>query len=362
LKTAQNLTSLAALAVALGVCAPGVVAQDPPAQPKRLVLLRIGDQAPPLEIAKWVKGAPAEHFERGKVYVVEFWATWCLPCIQGMPHLSALQREYGDKGLTVVSISCADNRGNTLEGVEQMIAQKGELVNYTIAWDSERYTHDAWMKAAGLNTIPHAFVVDQDGKLAFIDNPMFLDEPLEQILAGTWDIEKGTAALVQTHAELSAATLRARANDADGLAAYAEFEAKHPKLARQIDPTRFEIALRVGETDTVQAIAARWMESSIANKNHEELVQLARKIVDPKATVVSRDLELALRAANKASEITAGKNASVLDVLARIYAWKGDFAKAVELETQALALETSYLKGVFQTSLAEYKAKLAPAK
>ena len=362
MKTAQTLCSLAALAVSLGVCTPGAVAQEQAPQPKRLVLLRIGDQAPPLEIAKWVKGAPVENFERGKVYVVEFWATWCLPCIQGMPHLSALQREFADKGLTVVSVSCIDNRANTLEAVEQMIGQKGEIVNYTIAWDDQRYTHDAWMKAAGLNTIPHAFVVDQNGKIAFIDNPMFLDEPLEQILAGKWDIEKGTAALLQTHKELTAATLRAKADDADGLAAYAEFELKHPKLARQIDPTRFEIALRVGDAELVAKIADRWIESSIANKNPDDLVQLARKVVDPKATVAFRDLELALRATNKANEMTAGKNASVLDVLARIYAWKGDFAKAVDLENQALAIETSYLKGVFQQSLAEYKAKLPAAK
>ena len=363
MRTAPQLASAAVFAVALGLCAPGTAAPTPQGStPKRLALLRVGDQAPPLEIAKWVKGASVESFERGKVYVVEFWATWCMPCIQGMPHLSALQREYGDKGLTVVSISCVDNQHNTLEAVEQMIAQKGELASYTVAWDDQRYTHDAWMNAAGLNSIPRAFVVDQNGKLAFIDHPMFLDEPLEQIVAGKWDIEKGTAALQQAHADLASATKRAKENDADGLLAYAEFEAKHPKLARQVDPARFDVALRVGDRDAVQMIAARWIESSVANKNYDELIQLARKIVDPKAIVANRDCELALSAANKANELTSGKNASVLDVLARTYWWKGDNDKAIELQTQAVELEKSYLKGQFQAALAEYKAKLTPAK
>ena len=56
--------------------------------------LTIGDPAPSLKYSKWIKGNPIKGFEDGKVYVLEFWATWCVPCIKAMPHLSELAKKY----------------------------------------------------------------------------------------------------------------------------------------------------------------------------------------------------------------------------------------------------------------------------
>src|SRR5689334_22065643 len=71
--------------------------------------LKIGDPAPPIKVLKWAKGTPIEKFEPGRVYVVDFWATWCYYCRMSMPHLSALARKYGDK-VTVISIDVAEDR------------------------------------------------------------------------------------------------------------------------------------------------------------------------------------------------------------------------------------------------------------
>lgn len=60
------------------------------AQEVRPPSLNIGDPAPPLRLREWLKGTPVERLEKGKIYVVEFWATWCAPCRSAMPHLSAL--------------------------------------------------------------------------------------------------------------------------------------------------------------------------------------------------------------------------------------------------------------------------------
>lgn len=83
--------------------------------------LSIGSNAPALNIEHWVqdgngKFKPVTKFANGKVYVVEFWATWCGPCIQSMPHLAKLQADFADKGVQIVSISDED-----LETVEKFL-------------------------------------------------------------------------------------------------------------------------------------------------------------------------------------------------------------------------------------------------
>jgi len=147
--------------------------------------LSAGDTAPALSVTKWLKGAPVTSFEKGHVYVVEFWATWCQPCIASMPHLSAIQKEFKDK-VTIIGVSSEDSR-NTLEKAEKMVAAKGDTMGYTVAWDNGRATNDAFMGAANQHFIPCAFVVDKEGKVAYFGGPEVLDSVLKQVLDGTWD-------------------------------------------------------------------------------------------------------------------------------------------------------------------------------
>ncbi len=175
--------------------APSVTSASPqtPVQSAPTVL-SVGDAAPALAIGKWVKGEPIAAFQQGKTYIVEFWATWCGPCITGMPHLSELQKKYADKGLTILGVTAEDTRGNTLEKVEAMVKSKGDIMSYTVAWDDGRKTNDAYMRAAQQGGIPCAFLVDGNGKIAYIGHPMAIDATLETVVAGKHDIAALAAA------------------------------------------------------------------------------------------------------------------------------------------------------------------------
>src|SRR5262249_8386873 len=149
-----------------------------PAQDKAVVkpavTLKVGDPAPALVASEWMQGEEVKKFEPDKVYVVEFWATWCGPCIVMMPHLAELQAQYKGKGVTFIGFS-AKAPNNTQKQVAAFVKKRGPKLKYTFAYGDDRKTHEAWMGAAGRSGIPCAFVVDKASKIAYIGHPMYLD-------------------------------------------------------------------------------------------------------------------------------------------------------------------------------------------
>ena len=85
--------------------------------------LKVGDPAPPLAISNWLHGEKVAGFESGRVYVVEFWATWCGPCRQIMPHMGDLQDEYRDKKVTFIGL--ASDANDKEDKVNAVIAKQG---------------------------------------------------------------------------------------------------------------------------------------------------------------------------------------------------------------------------------------------
>ena len=98
------------------------------------VQLSIGNNIPELKIDKWVKGGGFVPLEKGKIYLIDFWATWCVPCIAAMPHLSMLQAKYNSKGFEVIGVTSEDKFGNSLEKVQQFVKRKDSSINYNVAW------------------------------------------------------------------------------------------------------------------------------------------------------------------------------------------------------------------------------------
>lgn len=151
--------------------------------------LDIGDPAPALSITHWLKGEAVDLAAvRGqKVVVLEFWATWCGPCISAMPHLTELQKKYADAGLIVIGVTRPDPN-NSLEKVEQFVRDNPDKMGYTAAFDGDGATNEAYMRAASQKFIPCTFIIDREGKVAWIGHPMNMDGPLTRILSGKHDI------------------------------------------------------------------------------------------------------------------------------------------------------------------------------
>jgi thiol-disulfide isomerase/thioredoxin len=158
--------------------------------------LAVGDDAPKLAVKEFVKGDAVADLEKGKVYVVEFWATWCGPCKVSIPHLTELQKKY--KNVTFIGVSAFEQDQSA---VRPFVEQMGDKMDYRVAIDdvakgakpATGKMAKGWMIAAGQNGIPTAFIVNGDGKVAWIGHPSKLEEPLEQIVSGKYDLEKATA-------------------------------------------------------------------------------------------------------------------------------------------------------------------------
>ncbi len=149
-----------------------------------------GDKAPPLDLAAVVHGSEIRPFSGEHVIVLDFWATWCAPCLRGMPHLSDLQDQYGPE---VQFIGITDE---TEELVAELLERSrgeetwAELIRYSLAIDNKEQTYQNFMDAAELRARPKAFIIDKTGTIAWIGNPATMDETLAAIVAGDWDIQK----------------------------------------------------------------------------------------------------------------------------------------------------------------------------
>lgn len=341
MKTAILAVTLLATSVAMAQTEEGSASQ---AQRK----IGIGDSAPELHLDSWVQGDEVTKFEKGKVYVLDFWATWCGPCIAAMPHMTETQKKYADKGVQVIGVAIWQP---DFSEVKPFVSKNKERMGYSVAiescpphpddmsdqrerfeWSTEKgKMSQEWMMAAGRNGIPSIFIVDQNQKIAWMGHPMDgMDAALEKIVAGTYDLA-------------------------------GEAEKYRKAMAAEGLKEEFAGMVRAGKHTAAFKFAARHLDGAF-NDDANFLNFIAWEIVDPEGSVENKDLELAMRAAKRADELTERKSAAIVDTLARVHFCKGEVAQAVELQKVAVSLAEGEMKAELEKALDEYLKKAEEAK
>jgi thiol-disulfide isomerase/thioredoxin len=307
--------------------APG--REEPPGQEKPAASLQVGDPAPPLKASKWLQGGEVKAFEPGKVYVVEFWATWCAPCIYFMPHLAEWQARYKGLGVTVIGYSARDPE-NTEEKVTAFVKRRGPKLPYTFAYGDDRTTYDAWMTAAGREGIPCTFVVDKAGRIAYIGSPMYLGVVLPKVIAGDRTAQAVGDEVGKIEQELAAVGAALFPDTKAGLKALQDFEAKYPPLANNLCSIHVKLSLlpNVGEVAEAKKVAEAVMAQAIKQDNPSALRQVAALLRNGPGKGSKELLAVAVKAAEAAVQLAGDGDARALLDLAETYSAIGDKAKA----------------------------------
>ncbi len=303
--------------------------------------LDVGDKAPPLSIIKWVKGKPVSFPKDlgNKLYLVEFWATWCPPCKMSIPLLTRLQNKHM-KELTIIGVTAPDDRGNSVSAIERFTRKQGEDMSYTVAIDDRDKTTKAYLVAAGIQGIPHSFLVGKDGLIIWHGSPLDpeLMDIVPNILSGKYNVaeaikeKKLQADIAQRFQDISMDYQRGKISRAwDGIVS-----------VLKIDPSNEEamdVLMQLYVTETRDRKAFRsFVSGHIASyrENSAAMRTLAR-ILCSNMDITSRVPDLAIEAAKAGYTATEKKDPIAIAIYALALYQVGDLDKAIVLQKEAVA-------------------------
>lgn len=337
------LAGLGSLAIALAIT-PAMAQED---------TLTLGSPAPELKVSKWAQGDPVEGLEKGKTYVVEFWATWCGPCRAIIPHMNELSKEYKDK-VTFIGVSVWEDDPSL---VGPFIKEMGDKMTYRVALDeipkdgtaSDGKMAKTWMEAAGQQGIPASFIVNGEGKIAWIGHPAEIDKPLKEVVEGTFDIAAAKVKMEELKAKRSKLeAMGKKLQDAiqagkvdDAIKVIDDIVASDADLTLQLAPAKYNLLL-TQKKDVKAAVAyaneiIKGMKEDDPAFNAQLLNLFAWSMVDPDGPEIENpDYDFALTCAEKASKILEDKDPAVLDTLALVHFKKKDIKKAIEIQEKAV--------------------------
>lgn len=295
--------------------------------------LSVGDPAPALKVTQWMNGDDPKAFEKDKVYVLEFWATWCGPCIRAMPHLTELQKENKDKGLVVIGLTNKDDNGNDKASVTRFVAKSKAKVGYVMGYSDGDENWKAYMDAAGQEGIPCSYVVGKDGKIAYIGHPMYLDVVLPKVLAGTWSKADADAAEKMDGEFKKVFAEEKPEGMLDKLTAFAK---AYPEMGKTNDvrEMHFALLMETKKFDDAKALADDLIALSEKGKKGKPAA-FAIGLANVQANPDKKHFEVGVKALETALKFE-DKDVGLLLTAAQVYTSAGDKDKAAAFGKKAV--------------------------
>lgn len=345
------------------------------AQTSQKLELSVGDRIPEFTYSKWIKGEPIENFNDDKVYIFEFWATWCGPCIAEMPHLSKVAKQYAGRA-EVIGVNVWEKVGenpyeSSLPAVEKFVNASGDRMAYHVVADNNALDiANNWLKPAGINGIPSTFIV-KDQVIQWIGHPYYMDSILSTIVEGTHDMlafkkeyeekkVKSMGAEEQIKAFFSEANEAGKAGDLErAFHILDNLAAAQPVYAFSSTLTKFNLLLE--HRGEVEAVA--FFKENLAEHRQGGYL-LADALLRSADIFKPETYDYAYQGLNKMT----GEMSALEQVKADLLAKKGDYAGAVVHMEKAVELGTTELKNphfegrIFPHTIDEYRKKIVEFK
>lgn len=307
--------------------------------------LKVGDMAPPVTVTDWIKGKPIDIIKdsRGKVVVLEFWATWCAPCIQLIPKHTALYKRYKDKGMVLVAVTDS-GQGQQLKSVQDFVTQQGDRMDYPVAFDRTQKANMEYVVGTGAVGIPHVVVIGKDGRVAWFGHPLepLMESTIRDLLMDRFDPKKAAR-----DAEMQA-KLAPLLNDFN----FAVQRGDWPRclsLTEQmlaIDPTnfdamRFNVYIFMEEQRSVEKLKSWAQQVMGKHGGNAKTMAILSSLMLAMPELTDRQPELAVEAANL-SLASESKSSFSLQMVAQTFYQLGLVESAIEAQKQAVAMADEF--------------------
>ena len=139
--------------------------------------ISVGDTVPPFK-ARTIDGSKSVTLEdyRGKVVLLDFWASWCPPCLKSLPKYNELRREIGTADFEIVAVNVDENTNDAKKFLQK------HPVSYPVAKDPKGILPGVF----GVKAMPTSYLIDKNGVVQYV-HAAFKDGDMEKIKA---EIEK----------------------------------------------------------------------------------------------------------------------------------------------------------------------------
>ncbi len=257
----------------------------------------LGDKAPSLQIEQWVKGEALDlNAGKGKtIFVLVFLETGCDYCRESFPRLTEWQKKFKDQGVEFIGISA-----EPAIVLRSFVESLGDQVGFAVAADAQRKTYTAYMTAFGEVVVPHAFVVQKNGLIAWRGHPFAgLEKAIREIVAGEFDLAAAQRIANAEKLQQRYVTLVSE-------------ERKNPEAGP------------IGNQILTDGRPNPWLLNNFAWSI----------LTDP--GIKHRDFNLALRAAKEAYDAFGGNESAFADTYARALFDTGKTAEAIKIQKHAI--------------------------